>query len=95
MRYRVASHVQIQKKEAMVSEMVHIHRFECHGRNKEFVPLDEYRILRDECERLRWALTFVVKTASDPELSFGDRVSVIRHTAQAALTPAAGGTRHG
>ena len=44
--------------------------------------------LRDERDRLRWALTFVVKTASDPELSFGDRVSVIRPTAQAALTPA-------
>lgn len=35
-----------------MSEMVHIHRFECHGRNKEFVPLDEYRTLRDERERL-------------------------------------------
>lgn len=39
-----------------MSEMVHIHRFECHGRNKEFVPLDEYRTLRDERDRLREAL---------------------------------------
>ena len=35
-----------------MSEMVHIHRFECHGRNKEFVPLDEYRTLRNERDRL-------------------------------------------
>ena len=84
-----------------MSEMVHIHRFECHGRNKEFVPLDEYRTLRDERDRLREALREIYEGRWTPGISccyeddarsiYPTREMRIRHIAQAALTPAEGG----
>lgn len=88
-----------------MSEMVHIHRFECHGRNKEFVPLDEYRTLRDERDRLAraivWALGYTDFRAREhgegpywwrTELRLRAKLTGEQIDAiLAALTPAGGG----
>ena len=96
----LASVCATQKKEATVSEMVHIHRFERHGRNKEFVPLDEYRILRDERDRLaelvRQAQPHVCSLLCP---SVKARHELWTHTKlclnmQAVLTPAKGVQQH-
>ena len=76
-----------------MSEMVHIHRFECHGRNKEFVPLDEYRTLRDERDRLRDELD-VYRQAVQYVFEAINKFENIQRK-KAALTPAGGGQGNG
>lgn len=89
-----------------MSEMVHIYRFERHGRNKEFVPLDEYRALRDERDRLREALKALVsevgsymverqyysREEASKDLDRREKALLAQlQQAKAALTPAGGG----